>query len=86
MGNKYETRAHNIKTANDANSQWMDEDFGYGFGKSFHYLVSIPKLKKKKKLNKAPFIYCVWMLHPRLSCIKIRAQHLNRNWLVIIKL
>lgn len=47
MGNKYETRAHNIKTANDANSQWMDEDFGYGFGKSFHYLVSIPKLQKK---------------------------------------
>lgn len=52
MGNKYETRAHNIKTANDANSQWMDEDFGYGFGKSFHYLVSIPKLKKKKNSTK----------------------------------
>jgi len=57
MGNKYETHAHNIKTANDANSQWMDEDFGYGFGKSFHYLVSIPKLANKQKKSQQSTIY-----------------------------
>lgn len=43
MENNYETHARDVKITNNAYLQWRNEDFAsYGFGKSFHYLVSTP--------------------------------------------